>query len=93
MLSDYNWKSINFPKIFVNFHCNSSKTVQSVAKAAIPQGFESADCSCPSGIAHYSTRTSRHRQKGISYVPKKILTWMLREARGVLKATVGKSTI
>ena len=31
----------------------------------------------------------RHRQNGLSYVPKKILTWMLREARGVLKATVG----
>ena len=30
-----------------------------------------------------------HRQNGLSYVPKKILTWMLREARGVLKATVG----
>ena len=33
-------------------------------------------------------RTSRHRQNGSSYVPKKILTWMLGEARGVLKATV-----
>ena len=32
---------------------------------------------------------SRHRQNGLSYVPKKILTWMLREARGGLKATVG----
>ena len=26
---------------------------------------------------------------GLSYVPKKILTWMLREARRGLKATVG----
>ena len=26
---------------------------------------------------------------GLSYVPKKILTWMIREARGGLKATVG----
>ena len=34
-------------------------------------------------------KTSRHRQNGISYVPKKIFTWMLREARGGLKATVG----
>ena len=33
--------------------------------------------------------TSRHRQNGLSYVPKKILTWMPREARGGLKATVG----
>ena len=33
------------------------------------------------GLAvYYSTRTSRHRQNGSSYVPKKILTWMLREA-------------
>ena len=32
---------------------------------------------------------SRHRQNGLSCVPKKILTWMLREARGGLKATVG----
>ena len=34
---------------------------------------------------------SRHRQNGLSYVnvPKKIVTWMLREARGGLKATVG----
>ena len=34
-------------------------------------------------------KTSRHIQNGVSYVPKKILTWMLREARGGLKATVG----
>ena len=32
--------------------------------------------------------TSRHRQNGLSYVPKKILTWMLSEARAGLKATV-----
>ena len=38
---------------------------------------------------YYSAKTSRHRQNGSSYVPKKILTWMLREARGGLKATVG----
>ena len=36
-----------------------------------------------------SQMTSRHRQNGLSYVPKKIITWMLREARGGLKATVG----
>ena len=34
-------------------------------------------------------QTSRHNQNGLSYVPKKILTWMLRKARGGLKATVG----
>ena len=34
---------------------------------------------------YYSAKTSRHRQNGLSYVPKKILTWMLREAREVLK--------
>ena len=33
--------------------------------------------------------TSRHRQNGSSYVPNKILTWMLREARGGFKAAVG----
>ena len=37
---------------------------------------------------YYSAKTSRHRQNGLSYVPKKILSWMLREARGGLKATV-----
>ena len=30
-----------------------------------------------------------HRQNGLSYVRKKILTWILREARGGIKATVG----
>ena len=38
---------------------------------------------------YYSAKTSRHRQNGLSYVPKKIITWMLREARGGLKTTVG----
>ena len=33
-------------------------------------------------------KTSRHRQNGLSYVPKKMLIWMLREVRGGLKATV-----
>ena len=33
--------------------------------------------------------TSRHRQNGLSYVPKRILTWMLGEARGGFKATLG----
>ena len=36
-----------------------------------------------------SASTSRDKQNGLSYVPKKILTWMVREARGGLKATVG----
>ena len=31
---------------------------------------------------------SRHRQNGLSYVPKKTLTWTIKEARGGLKATV-----
>ena len=39
------------------------------------------------GVLFY--KTSRHRQNGLSYVPKKILTWVLREAREGLKATVG----
>ena len=38
---------------------------------------------------YYSAKTIRHRQSGLSYVPKRILTWMLREARGGLKAIVG----
>ena len=37
---------------------------------------------------YYSAKTSRRRQNGLSYVPKKILTWMLREARGGLEVTV-----
>ena len=40
-------------------------------------------------LVYYSAKTSRHRQNGLSYVPKKILIWMLREARGGLKVTVG----
>ena len=34
-------------------------------------------------------KTSRHRQHGLPYVPKNILTWRLREAKGGLKATLG----
>ena len=33
---------------------------------------------------------SRHRQNGLSFVPKKILTWVRREARGGLKAIADK---
>ena len=40
-------------------------------------------------LVSYSVKTSRHRQNGLSNVPKRILTWMLREARGGLKATEG----
>ena len=40
-------------------------------------------------LVYYSAKRSRHSQNGLSYVLKKILTWMLREARGGLKATVG----
>ena len=32
---------------------------------------------------------SRHRQNGLSFVPKKIITWVAREAMGGLKATAG----
>ena len=38
---------------------------------------------------YHSTKASRHRQNGLSYVPKKMLTWMLKEATGGLKSTVG----
>ena len=38
---------------------------------------------------YYSAKTTRHRQNGLSYVPKKIPTCILREARGGIKATVG----
>ena len=40
-------------------------------------------------LVYYSTKTSRYRQIGLWCVPKQILTWMLREARGGLTATVG----
>ena len=40
-------------------------------------------------LVYYSAKTRRHRQNGLSYVPKKIFTWMLREDKGALKATVG----
>ena len=40
-------------------------------------------------LVYYSAKTTRHRQNGLSYVPKKILTWMLRKATGGLKTTVG----
>ena len=42
-------------------------------------------------LVYYSAKTSRHRQlqDGLWYVPKKILTWMLREALCGLIATVG----
>ena len=33
---------------------------------------------------------SRNRQNGLSFVPKKILTWVSREDMGDLKAIVGK---
>ena len=36
-------------------------------------------------LVYYSVKTSRHRQNGLSYVPKKILTWVLRELGEVLK--------
>ena len=35
-------------------------------------------------------KMSRHGQNGLSFVPKKILTWVPREARGGLKAVAGK---
>ena len=38
---------------------------------------------------YYSVKTSRPRQNGLSCVLKKILTWMLKEAWGGFKATVG----
>ena len=41
------------------------------------------------GVLLCENNVSSHRQNGLSDVPKKILTWMLREARGGLKATVG----
>ena len=35
-------------------------------------------------------KMSRHGQSGLSFVPKKILTWVPREARGDLKAITDK---
>ena len=45
----------------------------------------------PAGVL--SAKTSRNRQNGLSYVPNKILTWMISEARGSLKATVGSRVL
>ena len=42
---------------------------------------------------YYSAKTSKHRQNGLRYVPKKLLTWMLKKARGGLKATVGNRVL
>ena len=39
---------------------------------------------------NYSAKISRHRQNGLSFVPKKIIIWFPREARGGLKAIAGK---
>ena len=39
---------------------------------------------------YYSAKMSRHRQNGLSFIPKKILTLVPREARGGLKANAGK---
>ena len=39
---------------------------------------------------YYFAKMSRHGQNGLSFVPKKILTWVPREARVGLKATAGK---
>ena len=42
-------------------------------------------------LVYYSAKMSRYRQNGLLYVPKKILTRMLRDATGDLKATVGNT--
>ena len=39
-------------------------------------------------LVYHSAKTSRHRQNVLSYVPNKILTWMLREATRDLRSTV-----
>ena len=39
---------------------------------------------------YYSAKMSRQRKNGSSFVPKKILTCVLREAGGGLRATVEK---
>ena len=43
-------------------------------------------------LVYYSVKMNRHRQNGLSFVPKKILgnTWVPREVRGGLKATTCK---
>ena len=73
---------------------SSNSLVKTMEMTAATQSFGSQDYCKKSrmtilglvGVLFY--RTSRHKQNGLSYVPKKILIWMLREARGVLKATV-----
>ena len=39
---------------------------------------------------YYSAKISRHRQNGLLFVTKKILTWVPREVRGGLKAIAGE---
>ena len=46
---------------------------------------KSLECPYLGLLVYYSAKTSRYRQNGFSYVPKKILTWKLREAGGGLK--------
>ena len=41
MLSEYDWKSTNIPKIFVNFDWNSRKPFKFLQNSGIPQDFES----------------------------------------------------
>ena len=59
--------------------------IQNILIAA--QSFGSQDCYKKSrmtihGHTYYSAKTSSHRQNELSYVPKKVLTWMLKEAIG-----------
>ena len=41
-------------------------------------------------MVYCSAKMSRHRQNGLSFVPKKIFIWVPREASGGLKVTAGK---
>ena len=39
---------------------------------------------------YYSAKMGRHRQNGLSFVPKEILTWVPGEVMGGLKAVAGE---
>ena len=41
-------------------------------------------------LVYYSAKMNRHRPTGLSFVLKKILTWVPREGKGGLKTTAGK---
>ena len=64
--------------------------IQYILTAAQPLGSQDNHRMSRMGLlVYYSAKESRYRQSRLSYGPKKILTCLLREAKGGLKVTVG----